>query len=204
MSKLILLINMRKNFKTNRKNAMITRLDSARLDSARLAKWSVRQGFSFVEVMVVVFILSVSLMVFIQVISKSIIHSAESRNSIIAAGLAQEGAELIKNVRDNNWAQRDSVFDGLNINPCIIDYNDTSCVSGSGNYNLSFDGNFYNHGSGSATKFSRKITIDTILETKVATSYVIWGSAFPIDSTTCNVSNKCVFAAITLTKWGGE
>jgi Tfp pilus assembly protein PilV len=168
-----------------------------------LQKIKNKQGFSFIEVMFVVFILSTTLVVFIQVITKSMNHSMESRDSIIAAGLAQEGVELVKNIRDNNWAQKRKAFDSpFPSGSCGIDYNvHKNCDFGS--YNLNFDGNFYNHGLGAATKFSRKIAISGSGETKTITSYVVWEeTSLPDDSTNCSVSNKCVYATITLTKWG--
>ncbi len=159
-----------------------------------------RQGFSLMEVMLVVFILSTSLVVFIQVITKSINHSMESRDAIIAAGLAQEGVELVKNIRDNNWAKKRTVFAGINSG--TIDYNDDTCKATS--VILYYGNSFYNHdGIGSATKFSRRITI-TGTDTKNITSMVIWEKdSFP-GVNDCNTANKCVYAIITLTKWGGE
>jgi prepilin-type N-terminal cleavage/methylation domain-containing protein len=187
---------MKNNFKKITKKAM---------PALPTGKQVNRQGFSLVEVMLVVFILSTTLMVFIQVISQSVVHSIGSQESIIAAGLAQEGVELVKNIRDNNWANKRKAFDSPfpSSSDCRIDYNDSTCSS-SGSYNLNFGGGFYNYGSGSATKFSRKITINTNGETKEITSYVIWSRPdFPALSS-CSVSNKCVYVTITLTQWGGE
>ncbi|MBU2028495.1 prepilin-type N-terminal cleavage/methylation domain-containing protein [Patescibacteria group bacterium] len=180
---------MKKNFKKNRQGAMPTG----------------RQGFSLVEVLLVVFILSTALTVFIQVISQSIVHSIESQDSIIAAGLAQEGVELIKNIRDNNWAKKRTTFNPSYFpsdGDCRIDY-DSTCSS-SVSYNLKFGNDFYNHALGLETKFFRKININTVGSTRVVNSYVVWGRPdFPaLDS--CSPSNKCVYATITLTQWGGE
>ncbi len=159
------------------------------------------KGFSFIEVMFVVFILSTALVVFIQVITKSMGHSMESRDTIIAAGLAQEGVELVKNIRDNNWANKREAFIGLGTNPCVISYNSDSCNSGDVKLNFN-NNNFYTHDSGSATKFSRRITI-TGTDIKTVTSMVIWEKdIFPADTNACRAANKCVYATITLTKWG--
>lgn len=170
-----------------------------------------KKGFSLLEVMLVVMILSVALLVFIQVTSQSITHSIESQDSIIAAGLAQEGVELVKNIRDNNWAVKNTAFESPfpSYSNCRIDYKiNKNCTSG--NYDLKFDGNFYNHGSGSETKFFRKINIGTSGSNRVVTSYVIWsrpwsGSGFSDpDLNNCNPAHKCVYATIILTQWGGE
>lgn len=192
---------MQKNFNQNRKKAISARLNSTRLKSARLAKQAGRRGFSFLEVMLVVFILGTALTVFTQVIASSFSHSAASRDTIIAAGLAQEGVELVRNLRDNNWANDKDAFedkfpaDGNNYR---ISYDNINMNNGSKAFNLK-DG-FYSHSGGSATKFSRKIAISTSGETRKVTSYVIWGiTDFPA---TCDISNKCVYAEIVLTKWG--
>lgn len=171
-----------------------------------------KRGFSLLEVMLVVMILSVALLVFIQVTSQSITHSIESQDSIIAAGLAQEGVELVKNIRDNNWAGKKTAFESPfpSDGDCRIDYNiNKNCTLGM--FFLKFDGNFYNHGSGSEiTKFFRKINIRTEGNTRVVTSYVIWsrpwnGSGFLNPNlNNCNPARKCVYAAVTLSQWGGE
>jgi len=155
--------------------------------------------------------LAFPLLTFVGVITKSIEHSTESRDTIIAAGLAQEGVELVKNVRDNNWAQKNEAFDRLNSDSeCKINYDydmNNPCDSGSA-VNLYWKDGFYTHdstGGGEATKFSRKITIDEAAgengETRIVTSAVTWENG---DFSHCSVANKCVYATITLTKWGGE
>lgn len=163
------------------------------------------------EVMLVVMILSVALLVFIQVTSKSVVHSIESQDSIIAAGLAQEGVELVKNIRDNNWADKKTAFalpflDNIGYD-CRISYDDaTTCSYLGSNYDLKLKtdsgGEFYSHSGGSVTKFFRKINIRKQGDTRIVTSYVIWSRPdFPALSD-CNPAHKCVYATITLTQWG--
>lgn len=171
---------MRKNFKKNR-------------------KW----GFSFLEVMLVVFILSISLVVFVQVISKSISHSTASRDTIIASHLAQEGAELVKNVRDNNWAQKKPAFENMDaVGNYIVNYSDNvGSISQGGPVALKINNEGYYASSGTtSTKFLRKIYIENDGANKKVTSTVVWErSDFP---SSCNASSKCVYAEIILTKWG--
>lgn len=59
-------------------------------------------GFSIQEVMISMFIVSVGLVTIIQLFSTGFINSAADRDRIVAAGLAQEGLEIVKNIRDNN------------------------------------------------------------------------------------------------------
>jgi len=172
-----------------------------------------KRGFSLLEVMLVVMILSVALLVFIQVTSQSITHSIESQDSIIAAGLAQEGVELVKNIRDNNWAVKKTAFESLfpSDGDCRIDYDSTTCSSGSPELKFDPGSRFYSDAGSETTKFFRKINISTPEPTKrVVTSYVIWsrpwnGSGFSEPNlNNCNPAHKCVYATITLTQWGGE
>lgn len=164
-----------------------------------------RQGFSLMEVMLVVFILSTTLVVFIQVIANGMSHSMESRDTIIAAGLAQEGVELVKNIRDNNWAKKTDGF--LGINPIsngsyVINYNSVALESGA--ERLKLNGNYYNTSTGSDTKFYRRIDVanGSNANEKKITSMVVWeGDTFPATNS-CSAASKCVYAQITLTKWG--
>lgn len=80
-----------------------------------------------------------------------------------AAYLAQEGIEIVRNIRDTNWLkQRDdqgvSWDDGLEAGNWEADYNDLGLTPHQGRY-LKINGGFYNYDSGTKTKFSRKITI---------------------------------------------
>lgn len=187
---------------------------------AYLAK---KQGFSILEVMLAATVLVVGIVAVIALISSSIRNSANSRDQIIATDLMQEGLELVRNVRDNNQAQL-KVVEAPDINdvfayfPDINDDNNDSCridknfvystgdniVCGS-DFALKLDNsNFYNHTDGSATKFSRRIKIkdfDSGNGRKI-TSIVTWDGkpdSVPIDTSDCNIGNKCVWAETILT-----
>ena len=69
----------------------------------RKNKKNFQKGFSIGEVVLSAFILSFTLVVLIRVLAVSLKESMGSRDSIIAAGMAQEGIELVRNLRDNNW-----------------------------------------------------------------------------------------------------
>lgn len=65
-----------------------------------------RRGFSIGEVMVAMFILVVGIISAVFLSAKSMGHISDSRNSVIASSLAQEGVELVRNIRDNNVTQK--------------------------------------------------------------------------------------------------
>lgn len=165
------------------------------------------KAFSFVEVMISVFLLSVGMVAIITLMSGSLRDSLDSRNQIIAAGLAQEGAELVKNIRDTNWIVGDTSFTGFpGSSPanCIISYDTPNLSCGGGVYLLNFNANnFYTHSAGTSTKFQRKIMISNIGTDKNIISMVSWsGSAPPATTAECATSSKCAYAQVTLTAYG--
>jgi type II secretory pathway pseudopilin PulG len=182
-----------------------------KLKKAYLVK---KQGFSIMEVMLAAAVLTIGLVAVIALISSSIRNSANSRDQIIATDLMQEGLELVRNVRDNNQAQ---IFGGSLETGKVFEYfpnDNTACKIdknfGYGidkidydatDFSLKLNNNFYEHTSGTSTKFSRRIIIEDFNGTgRKITSIVTWNSTNPpILTTTCNIANKCVWAETILT-----
>lgn len=100
------------------------------------------KGFSLLEVLIATFILVVGILGMIGLISRSITSAIEDRQAIIAAGLAQEGIELVRNIRDTNMmAQLNDVGKDGNLifktnlpqnsdEKCIIDINSETYHNG--------------------------------------------------------------------------
>jgi Tfp pilus assembly protein PilV len=179
-----------------------------------------KKGFSFVEVLVSVFLLSVGLIAVISLFSAQVLKMMNNRDYAIAAFLAQEGTELAVNIRDTNWANDQKAFDYNNTLPaasannCIVSYNSVSIsCGGSSDNNLYLNsGKYYSHNSsGTKTKFRRKIeiTYDTGSASSASSmkviSVVIWeGENFPSESNLenkCNFANECAYTQTTLTDW---
>ena len=167
-----------------------------------------KKGFSIIEVIISVFVIAVGLVSIIGLIAGSLRESINSRNQTIAANLVQEGVELVRNVRDNNWASGDPItFHYLDdSDDCIIDYGSSLDCTGL-NYPLKLGGSgYYNHSIGTLTKFSRRIKIESSGTDKKITSVVKWdgGSSWPVmngNFSDCTTSNKCVYAQDILTDW---
>ena len=159
-------------------------------------------AFSLIEVLMSAFILGVGLTAAISLLSSGFRQSIENRSQFAAALLSQEGVELVKNIRDNNWANGNPSFMGIDDgNNCHIDVEDIN-LQCDGNYLLKrTSGGFYNHFSGENTKFSRKIVISGDSNQKVVTSYVIWGQVFPGNISDCNTKEKCAYTQTFLNKW---
>jgi prepilin-type N-terminal cleavage/methylation domain-containing protein len=124
------------------------------------------KGFTFMEVIVAVFIISVGVVGVIKVMPSIISDSSVNNARLTAAYLAQEGIEIVRNIRDSNLLEGAAWDEGLNpaCNAgCIVDYinpsqQDPSLVLYSGQYLQITAGGFYGY-SGTLTKFQRKITI---------------------------------------------
>jgi Tfp pilus assembly protein PilV len=62
-----------------------------------------RRAFSLVEIIVILFIISLGLMAILSLIIQNIQSQSYNRNNLTAYQLAQEGIEMIRKVRDSNW-----------------------------------------------------------------------------------------------------
>lgn len=181
-----------------------------------------KKGFSIGEVVLSIFILGVTMLTIMTVLSISLKDMMDERDSIIATMLAQEGVELARSVRDNNWSQRTTsspttpeTFDNFrnnDNNSCRIDYTgtDLNTCNGGLNMTLYYNAGFYDHsGAGTETKFRRRIILDYDGVNSIGsnsltiTSVVSWDNSNPPTSVTnCTVANKCVYSSTILYNWG--
>lgn len=177
------------------------------------------KGFLLTEAILSLFVLTVGLVSVVALISSSLKDSFNSRDTIIAVELAQEGAELVRNVRDNGFLNSSSnpfyKFDPTSKH-CRIDYTvnvsaNLNCSSGlqaDSAYVLKYSGGFYQYGGGTTTKFSRYVYVDyNGSDTAKVRSFVYWGATPNFggggNTSVCTVFQKCVFTEITLTNWRG-
>lgn len=173
------------------------------------------EGFSFIEGMLAAFIVTVGMIAVIQLMTANLLSSFNSRNEVMASFLAQEGVEIVRNIRDNNWANglgsfHSSTFPASASSDCRVDMNTNdfhSCIAASSK-RLQIDstsGRYTHAAGGSNSRFQRKIIISYPGNSAVVTSVVVWGAAFPIGAITasnCNQVKQCAFTSVTLSKWG--
>lgn len=171
---------------------------------------SSEKGFSIGEVILSVFIVATVLVIIVSVMSTTLRTFFEDRDIVIATNLSQEGVELVRNIRDNDFVSGNDFGEGLGDTPGPKNYiiereKDLREVSDSGNEYLYFsDNEGYSHSrGGDQTKFSRRIIIEGEDDERIVVSVVIWDRDidFP-DIDECVVTNNCVMAKSILTNWG--
>ena len=118
------------------------------------------------EAIIAIFLITVGIVGTYTLITQTISSATFSKDKLIAAYLAQEGIEIVRNIRDTNWLQGKSWDEGLHCSyevqysdyfvhmlPCWpCDYDDLRL--------LKIDGGFYNYDSGDDTIFKRVIILD--------------------------------------------
>lgn len=132
-------------------------------------------GFSFVELIVAMFIFLVGIVGSYIVINYQITDIRSTNSRLTALYLGQEAIEIVKNVRDENLIEKNSWDNGLADGCYQVAYNNVSlnfksalnvspcgnCQSTGYNY-LNLDSNgFYSYSSGTQTKFKREIKIES-------------------------------------------
>jgi type II secretory pathway pseudopilin PulG len=93
------------------------------------------KAFTIIELIISIFILSVAVVGIFSAFSTMVILTSDAADKLTATYLAQEGLEIVRNVRDTNWLKTDtcsadptctdtySWVDGLGVN-------DQSCLNG--------------------------------------------------------------------------
>ncbi|EKE25442.1 MAG: hypothetical protein ACD_5C00159G0002 [uncultured bacterium] len=154
-----------------------------------------KNGFSFVEVLVTLAILFLSLSTISVFMAKSIKASREAQNQIIATGLAEEGVEFVRNFKDRNVA----FVSGVKSNGSYIVDKDTTYAgfttnAGSGKLYLNNGGFFVHAAVGNKnTKFYRKLVILNDVSKVTVNSYVSWNPTGSFAN--CTIANKCLLVS---------
>ena len=157
-----------------------------------------KRGFSLVEVLFTLMVLSVGIAAVAALMTANIKNSTNAKNQIVASNLAQEGVELVRNLKDNKEINLDSLPAGTYDNQ-RIDKTMTAINSGA-DKRLYLNGGFYTHtATGTPTKFYRSVSllitgdkaaIPSSTRITTVTSFVSWNATGSFSP--CNVANQCV------------
>jgi len=134
-----------------------------------------QKGFTLVETLVSLVILTVALIPILNLSSSASRISSTVQDNLIASGLTQEGIEVIRAIRDTNWF-KDQPFDsGLSDGIYRVEWNSTTPLSLGSNPALNLNNGQYTYSAGTATKFKRTVTITKInAEELKIVSQVTW------------------------------
>lgn len=123
-----------------------------------------KEGFTLIELLIVVFLIGVALVGVISFFNSSLQSNFEAKNELIAAGLAQEGAELVRNLAEykklngGDWTAIVSTLGSCG----RIDYRSLSshlCNNGSNSYVCLSGGRYQQCDSGTGNGMQRTINI---------------------------------------------
>lgn len=150
-------------------------------------------GFTVLEVVLALFIVSVGAIGVFSLTLRTFSSAGSTNNKLVASYLAQEGIEIVRNIRDTNFLEirkdtpgvswDDQIIDpdGDFVNECATscqaDYNDTvlTGVSGSPNALLRDPAtNIYGYDSGAPTIYTRMITATTDADKIYVQAKVAW------------------------------
>ncbi len=143
-----------------------------------------QKGFTIVESLIALVILSLALSPMLVVVTMSSRIATSVKNNLAAAMLAQEGMEVVRAIRDTNWLNGRSFNVGLNENTIgstrdgLVQYNTVSdllAYDTNARLNLDATSGIYSYADATPTIFSRKISITRVgaVELKIV-SEVIW------------------------------
>ncbi|MDI3496589.1 MAG: hypothetical protein PWQ35_610 [Patescibacteria group bacterium] len=138
-----------------------------------------KQAFTLVEIIVILFIVSVGMIGVLSLVIQNIQSQVINKNNIIANQLAQEGIELIRKRRDTNWLVGNPWDQGLSAGTYIMDFEDNwpqlLIYSSQAVLGQNSDGFYVHDISLTPTNFSRQIEISDIsAEQKNIKVFVTW------------------------------
>lgn len=146
------------------------------------------KGFSLAELIIVLGILTMGLLGIVSLIFQNMQVESLTKNYLIASVLAQEGVEVVRNIRDENWIANPPVDWLLNIQPgtFAVDYRGRSSVNTTPNINgepgtqlFLNSSSLYSHFSTIRnTAFYRLITVVDEGDYILLTSDVMWSGRF--------------------------
>ncbi len=117
-------------------------------------------GFTLLETVIAIAILTSSILMIYTAIVQTISYSYNNQSRLIASYLAQEGVEVVRSIRDTNWVEGAASWkDDLGVGTHRVQYDSSSLLS-SQDIPLNIDANgFYSYGAGDSSAFTRKIVI---------------------------------------------
>ena len=99
------------------------------LKNIRLKNIKDKSGFTMVEVVTVILVISIGMTGILSLIVQNIRSQSINKNTLVAYQLAQEGIELVREVRDTNWRGGITWNQGIGNGTYYMDYTDAAPIS---------------------------------------------------------------------------
>lgn len=139
------------------------------------------RGFTLIEVIIALFIITIGAGAAFVLLQRTLAFSSKASFQLRASYLAQEGVELVRNIRDSNFLNihkgaGGNWDDGLTScsSGCEADYNDSALGAYQDRF-LKQGSSFYTYDSGVDTAFKRKITVISVSPNRIdVTVEVSW------------------------------
>jgi len=125
-----------------------------------------KKGFTLLEVIITIFIVSIGLIGILSLVNISLKGPALSKDRLIASGLAQEGIEIVRDIRKSNvnwgdWEWYSGATATGTLSNFIVQYDGTFLPYME--FPLKWDDHFgYQFAFGSTSPFYRKVTLEKI------------------------------------------
>jgi len=145
-----------------------------------------KNAFTILEIIIAIFILNLAVFGTFILIQQTLIGASLNRLQLTAYYLGKEGVEIVRNIRDINWLQREEWTTNLAVGGGWqeADYQSTALIaSQSRNFKVDSNG-FYNYSTGSDTVFKRTIRITQpvdYLEVEVVVEWTDRGKTYSVE-----------------------
>jgi prepilin-type N-terminal cleavage/methylation domain-containing protein len=141
------------------------------------------KAFTLIEVLIAITVITLGIVGFYAAITRVVSLTLSNSSRFVASRLAQEGVELVSNIRDTSWIKGTNWDSGLTNGDYRVQYDKDTLLTYSGAPLKINSDDFYNYDSGSPTKFTRKVTISHISsdEIKVKVQITWSGKGSPLE-----------------------
>lgn len=135
------------------------------------------KGFTLIEAMVALILVTIAMGPVLILATSTVNVASRIEHNLVAANLAQEGIEVIRNIRDTNWLNGAAFDTNLSAGTWRVEWNTIGggLIAAGSNPVLKKNNGLYNYSTGTDTLFKRTVLISKPNSNElVLTSTVTW------------------------------